>query len=126
MAEAIGIRLDSMQIARLLQFESLLLDWNQRMNLTAITDPAEIEVKHFLDSLTVLPTLTTRLTTGVATLVDVGAGAGFPGLVLAIAEPSLHVTLLEATAKKVRFMQAVIDQLQLQNANALQGRAEEI
>src|SRR3989454_8454006 len=92
------------------------------MNLTAITDPDEVLSKHFLDSLSVLQVYDQPRTR----LLDIGSGAGFPGLPLKIMRPTWHVTLLEATGKKVKFLQHIIEALQLQNIEALHGRAEEL
>ncbi len=124
-AAALGLTLDEEQLARFIRYRALLLDWNARVNLTAITDPAAIATRHFLDSLTCLLALPTEWRERAITLLDVGAGAGFPGLALAIALPAWRVTLLEATGKKVRFLEAAIADLGLPNATALAGRAEE-
>jgi 16S rRNA (guanine527-N7)-methyltransferase len=126
-AAALGLMLDAEQVERFARYRELLLDWNSRINLTAITDPEEVVTRHFLDSLTCAPLLQS-ITPSRATprLLDVGAGAGFPGLPLAIALPNWDVTLLEATGKKVRFLEAVIGELGLTNAHALAGRAEEV
>ena len=100
----------------------MLLDWNQRMNLTSITAPKDIVVKHFLDSLT-LTTVVSQFD-GLR-LIDVGTGAGFPGLALAIAFPALEVTLLDSTGKKLRFIDSVGRELQLKNVRTLHARAED-
>lgn len=102
--------------------ESTLLDWNTRVNLTAITDPQEVRLRHFLDSLSLLPYL--GETSG-KRLIDVGTGAGFPGLPLAMVRPDLQVTLLEATGKKLAFIDEVAQLLKLKNARTLHARAEE-
>lgn len=125
-AAALGLALSEEQLARFARYRALLLDWNARVNLTAITDPAAIATRHFLDSLTCLLALPAEWRERAITLLDVGAGAGFPGLALAIALPAWHVTLLEATGKKVRFLEAVIADLGLPNATALAGRAEDV
>jgi 16S rRNA (guanine527-N7)-methyltransferase len=124
-AAALGIVLGEVQVARFRRYCELLLDWNTWVNLTAITDPAEVAARHFLDSLTVASAIPETERAGGLRLLDVGAGAGFPGLPLAIAFPNWHVTLLEATGKKVRFLEAVIADLDLANAEAIHGRAEE-
>lgn len=125
-AAALGLALDAAQVARFARYRALLLDWNNRINLTAITDPGEVVTRHFLDSLTCAPLLPSPAVSQTPRLLDVGAGAGFPGLPLAIALPQWDVTLLEATGKKVRFLETVITELGLTNAHALAGRAEEV
>ncbi|HEU5438912.1 MAG TPA: 16S rRNA (guanine(527)-N(7))-methyltransferase RsmG [Ktedonobacterales bacterium] len=125
-AATLGLPLDGGQLMRFARYRELLLDWNARINLTAITDPAEVVTRHFLDSLTCVLVFPPEARAAARTLLDVGAGAGFPGLPLAIALPSWRVTLLEATAKKVRFLEAVIAELELPNATTLTGRAEEL
>ena len=109
-------------VDKFLRYRQELLDWNTRFNLTAITDPEEVLIKHFLDSLSLLLVYDKPQTR----LLDIGAGAGFPGLPLKIVRPDWHVTLLEATGKKVRFLQHVIETLQLENVEAVHGRAEEL
>jgi 16S rRNA (guanine527-N7)-methyltransferase len=111
------------------QFAQLLITASQEMNLTAVTDLEGIRVRHFEDSLAALPTLEAfraeqKLNT--VRLLDIGSGAGFPGLALALAAPWLRVTSLEATGKKVRFQQSIIDALGLTNATVLQDRAEDL
>jgi len=99
-----------------------LLDWNTRMNLTAITDPEAIEMRHFLDSLSVK--LATSFTPGMR-VIDVGTGAGFPGLPLRFVFPFIELTLLEATAKKADFLRHITSLLNLNNVTILNARAEE-
>lgn len=99
-----------------------LAAWNAHTNLTAITAPDEVRVRHFLDSLTVLAAV--PLPPG-AHVIDVGTGAGFPGLPLAIVRADLHVTLIEATGKKLAFCQHVAEQLGLTNLDFVHARAEE-
>lgn len=105
-----------------MRYQHELLDWNTRINLTAITEPGEVWIKHFLDSLSLFMVYDVD----VATVLDIGSGAGFPGLVLQIVRPQWHVTLLEATGKKVKFLQHMIDVLHLPHVEALHGRAEEL
>lgn len=117
-AQALGLSLDPAQAARLTAHLDLLDDWNTRMNLTAIRErPAQL-TKHVLDSLSVLPRLRgTRIA-------DVGSGAGFPGIPLAIVDPGRHYTLIESTGKKCRFLEYVRDSLELGNVEVVQARAE--
>jgi 16S rRNA (guanine527-N7)-methyltransferase len=124
-AAALGIALDAGQVERFARYRELLLEWNTRFNLTAITDPAEVMTRHFLDSLTVALGVPGHWEAP-ARVLDVGSGAGFPGLALAIAFPAWRVTLLEATGKKVRFLEAALAELGASNARALTGRAEDV
>lgn len=102
----------------LLDYLELMAKWNQAYNLTAIRDPLDMVDKHLLDSLSLLPHVADD------PLLDVGAGAGLPGLVLAIVRPGLEVTLVDAVAKKVRFMEHAIRTLGLHHARALHARIE--
>jgi 16S rRNA (guanine527-N7)-methyltransferase len=128
LAAAAGIVLDPVALARFDAYRDLLLAWNARFNLTAITDPAEIDRRLFLDALLMLPAVgaVAPVGPGPVHLVDVGSGAGFPGLALKIARPDLEVTLIEATGKKTDFLRACIATLELAGATALHARAEEI
>lgn len=102
----------------MLDYVQLLVKWNQAYNLTAIRDPKEMITRHLLDSLAILPYLHGK------TILDVGTGAGLPGIPLAIADPSRQFVLLDSNGKKVRFLQQVIAQLQLKQISAVQDRAE--
>lgn len=104
---------------KLLAYLALLVKWNAAYNLTAVRDPQQMLVKHLLDSLSILPQVAD------GSLIDVGTGAGLPGLVLAIARPGLRVTLLDSNGKKVRFLRQVIAELKIANAQAVQSRVEE-
>ncbi len=120
-AAQLGAPLTEAQIAQFIEYEALLLAWNKRMNLTAVCLPAEIRVRHFLDSLscaTVLDGLNGR------SLIDVGSGAGFPGLPLKILYPEMQLTLVESVAKKGQFLQAVVNELGLQATTVLTERVE--
>ena len=114
----LGLALVPGQVAALGVLAGELADWNTRVNLTAITEPAEVVDKHLLDSLAVLPWLRGH------TVADVGSGAGFPGLPLAIADPERRYTLIESTGKKVKFLQHAVERLDLPNVEVLHGRAE--
>lgn len=131
-AGRIGVALDETALQRFARYRDLLLAWNERINLTAITQPPEIERKLFLDALAMVPAIERFLSSRrhspsqPASLVDVGSGAGFPGLALKIARPDLQVTVIDATAKKVGFMRDVISALKLEGAEAVHGRAEDL
>ena len=121
-AEKLGVRLDAAALERLDIYARMLVDYNGHVNLTAITDPEGIAVKHFADSLSVFAAV--EAAPG-ARCIDVGTGAGFPGLVLLIARPDLNMTLLDSTGKKLRFVQEVLDAVGLK-AEVVHGRAEEL
>ena len=146
-AEALGLTLNDTQIAQLLSYHALIQKWNKVYNLTAIRDPAEMLTHHLLDSLAIVAPLRIRLA-GLAyhddgehdgeqigsadirasqylyKLLDVGAGAGLPGVVLAICCPDIHVTCVDAVAKKMAFVQQVATELKLPNLKALHARVE--
>lgn len=113
--------LEDSKISLFEKYRNLLLEWNGKFNLTAIKDLDEIEEKHFVDSLY----LDKFVSLENKTLLDVGSGAGFPGIPLAIAHPNLKVFLLESNGKKVSFLKEVVKQLDLKNVEVIQSRAEE-
>ena len=127
-ARAFGIDLTPPQLDRFEYYYRQLVDWNGRGNLTSITEYTQVQTKHFLDSLSVALALPRPFDSALErkTLIDVGAGAGFPGLPLAIALPHLQVTLLEATGKKAIFITQLGRALSLENIETLKGRAEEL
>jgi 16S rRNA (guanine527-N7)-methyltransferase len=128
-AAALGIALDGTQLDRFRRYGELLLATNERMNLTAITAPEQVQALHFLDALTLVAPIrdwATRAECPGPILLDVGSGAGLPGLALKIALPELRVTLLDATGKRIRFLQETIAALGLEGIGAVQGRAEEV
>jgi len=104
--EALGLAVDEAAVARMVRYADRLLAWNRKVNLTAITDPREVAEKHFLDSLVLLPALAGR-----TTLLDVGSGAGFPGMAVACARPDLRVTCCDSVGKKVAFVKATAVEL---------------
>ncbi|MCI8360410.1 MAG: 16S rRNA (guanine(527)-N(7))-methyltransferase RsmG [Clostridiales bacterium] len=115
------IHIDEQAKLRLIQYAGLLVAWNEKINLTAITQPEEIAVKHFLDSAVLLKYM--ELPTA-ARVIDVGTGAGFPGLVLKILRPDLRLTLLDSLQKRLRFLENVTGSLGL-SAELVHARAEE-
>ncbi len=119
-ANCIGIEISQENAKQFYKYMKLLLEWNEKMNLTAITDPEEIILKHFVDSLTIMPYLSNA-----NTILDVGTGAGFPGLPLKILEDNKEFTLLDSLNKRITFLQNVISELELKNVQAIHGRAEE-
>jgi 16S rRNA (guanine527-N7)-methyltransferase len=121
-ARALGIALDSTQIAQLGLYAEELGHWNQRFNLTAIEDEAAIIDKHFLDSLACVRAFDLHIP-GVA--IDVGSGAGFPGLVLKIAFPLWQFVLLDSIAKRVHFLERVVARLGLRGVRPIHARAED-
>ncbi len=120
-AGSMGILLSEAQASQLSRYSGLLQEWNERFNLTGIIDDEGILRRHFCDSLTALAAIPAHATS----LIDVGTGAGFPGIVLKIARPDLNVTLMDSTGKKITFCQTVIDTLQLMGIRALKERADE-
>lgn len=116
-----GVRMSARQMAALARYEEELMDWNTRMNLTAIRTIEEVRIKHFLDSMTCAPVMREAPPTRV---IDVGTGAGFPGLVLKIAFPGLQVTLVESVGKKVKFCEHIVKVLGLEQVTIVQDRAE--
>ena len=127
-ARTLGLRLTEKQVAAFQRYYEELVAWNQRFNLTAITEYEQVQIRHFLDSLSILLAEPLRLTLGrpESRAIDVGTGAGFPGIPLKLVSPRLQLTLLEATGKKVGFLQHMIELLGLQQVTALHGRAEEL
>ncbi len=124
-----GVPLDDRQRSRFELYRQTLIDWNRRTNLTAVTEPDEIDRRLILDALLAVPTLDRLLSSHAAStpkLVDIGSGAGFPGLVIKIARPHLDVTLIEATGKKVRFLSHLIAALGLDGVVAQHARAEDL
>jgi 16S rRNA (guanine527-N7)-methyltransferase len=128
-----GLSLLPAQVMAFESFTDELLSWNERFNLTAVTDREQVEVRHYLDSLSLLPALAAlddvapaMLLTRSLKAVDVGAGAGLPGLALRIIWPRLRLAAIEATGKKVRFMEHVTERLGLADVQLIHGRAEEL
>jgi 16S rRNA (guanine527-N7)-methyltransferase len=115
------LRLTRGQMAAFQQYENTLLEWNARFNLTAIRDPQEVRTKHFLDSLTCLLAIRD---TPLEQVIDVGTGAGFPGIPLKIACPKMRLTLVESVGKKADFCRHVVNVLQLEGVRVIQERAE--
>lgn len=118
----LGIELDAHQLKQFMEYYELLIEWNSFMNLTAITEFDDVMKKHFIDSLTILKACDLQENLSV---IDVGTGAGFPGLPMKIAFPQLKVTLLDSLNKRVKFLNEVISRLGLTGIEAIHGRAED-
>ena len=120
--EKLGISLTDEKLNQLALFYQLLLSWNEKMNLTRITNQEEVYLKHFYDSLTLYKEI--KLET-VDTLCDVGSGAGFPGIVLKIVFPNLDITLIDSLQKRVNYLNEIIKELKLSNIRAIHTRCED-
>ena len=103
------------------EYADLIVEWNKKINLTAITNREDIIIKHFIDSLSISKYINNNLK-----VIDIGTGAGFPGIPLKIYNPSLNITLLDSLNKRIKFLDTVIEELKLNNIRAIHGRAEEI
>ncbi len=125
-AHKLGVALTEEHLQLFHTYRDTLLTWNQQVNLTSITDPKEVVLYHFLDSLTVLAALDRGKWSSPLRLLDVGTGAGFPGIPLKLVCPSFALTLLESVGKKVAFLTHLTSLLGLQGVNIIKGRAEEI
>ncbi len=120
--KSLGLTLDETALSRFDRYAEMLVETNRQFNLTAIKEPAEIAVKHFADSLSLLAAL--EIPEGAA-LLDIGTGAGFPGVPLLIARPDLKITMVDSTGKKLNFVREVLSDLNL-SATVIHGRAEEL
>ena len=119
--ESFGLTLDDTAKARLNTYGNMLVEWNEKMNLTAITEPEEVLYKHFLDCLLFFKNVDVKQG---AKVIDVGTGAGFPGMVLKIARPDIELTLMDGLNKRLIFLNAVLDELKLK-AKTVHSRAED-
>ena len=117
----LGIKLTKRQLEQLEEFYNLLIEYNEKINLTAIIEPKEIIIKHFVDSLTISKYVNEK-----SKLIDVGTGAGFPGIPLKIFRDDIDITLVDSLNKRIKFLEEVINKLNLVNIKAVHGRAEEI
>lgn len=115
------IMLDEKQIKKFYDYMNLLIEWNEKINLTAITKPEEVILKHFVDSLTISKYIKEK-----SNIIDVGTGAGFPGIPLKIYRNDIEVTLLDSLNKRITFLNDVIDRIELEKIKAIHGRAEEV
>lgn len=118
----LSIELNEKQVKQFIKFYEMLVEWNKVMNLTGITEYDEVVEKHFVDSLSIVNVVDMN---DIHKVIDIGTGAGFPGIPLKIAFPHLEITLLDSLNKRIKFLNAVIDELGLENIHTIHGRAED-
>jgi 16S rRNA (guanine527-N7)-methyltransferase len=123
-AQKLGINLSPQQLELFEIYYRELIDWNRKINLTSITDYEEVQIKHFLDSLTISTALSQKDTGYALRVIDIGTGAGFPGIPFKIIQSDIKLTLLEATVKKTKFLEHMTNKLDLKDVIILPGRAE--
>lgn len=121
-SKELNIEITDYQIDQLLKYKDILLEWNQKMNLTAIEEEQEVMIKHFLDSLSCIQT---KYLKPEGSMIDVGTGAGFPGVPLKIALPNINLTLLDSLKKRINFLEEVCNETNLSNVEFVHGRAED-
>ena len=120
--EKLNIEITEEKLAKLEKFYQLLIEWNQKINLTRIVNEEEVYLKHFYDSLTIVKVIDLN---EIQTLCDVGTGAGFPGIVLKIMYPNLNITLIDSLQKRVNYLNEIIKELDLKNIKAVHVRGED-
>ena len=118
----LGIEISDEQINKFSKYGDLLLEWNKVMNLTAVCEEREVVIKHFVDSITIVPYIDVQKCKKIA---DIGTGAGFPGIPLKIIRPEIEVVLLDSLGKRVSFLNTVIKELKLEGISAIHARAED-
>lgn len=121
--DELGLEFNNDKYNKFIKYKDLLKEWNEKINLTAITDDTEIFIKHFIDSIEIFkfPFLKTA-----KNIIDVGTGAGFPGLPMNIIKPDLNVLLLDSLNKRINFLKEVVKELSLDNINTIHSRAEDL
>ncbi len=118
----LGITLDDDKLAKLERYYELLIEWNEKINLTRIVEKEDVYLKHFYDSLTLIKAIDLN---NVDSLCDIGTGAGFPGMVIKIVYPNINITLVDALNKRINFLNEVIKELKLDKIETIHARAEE-
>ncbi|MBR0427882.1 MAG: 16S rRNA (guanine(527)-N(7))-methyltransferase RsmG [Clostridia bacterium] len=121
LSKKIDVQLNDEQIIKFYKYMNLLLDWNEKINLTAITEINDVILKHFIDSMTVLKYIEKE-----KSIIDVGTGAGFPGIPIAIMDKTKRITLLDSLNKRINFLNEVSHELNINNIETIHGRAEEL
>lgn len=119
-ANKIDVKINQNQIEEFYNYMNLLVEWNEKMNLTAITEPNEVILKHFIDSLTINKYIKEN-----DNIIDVGTGAGFPGIPVAILNDNVNITLLDSLNKRINFLNEVVNELELKNITTIHSRAED-
>ena len=121
LSKKINVQLNDEQIKKYFEYMTLLLDWNEKINLTAITEMDDVILKHFIDSMTIF-----KYIENVESIIDVGTGAGFPGIPIAIMKKDVKITLLDSLNKRINFLNEVCSELKINNVETIHGRVEEI
>lgn len=117
----LGVDIDSLQVSKFMKYKDMLLLWNEKMNLTAITDEREVILKHFADSVSLVPFIDFEN----KKVIDVGSGAGFPGIPIKIVKPSISLTLLDSLNKRINFLFNVVSEIELSDVECIHLRAED-
>lgn len=117
-----GLPVDDNKLNQFNRYYDLLIEWNEKMNLTAITEYEDVLMKHFLDSVSIIKAVDLN---SVTSIIDIGTGAGFPGIPIKIMFPHISITLLDSLNKRINFLNEVIEQLELSDVNTIHGRAED-
>lgn len=119
-AKIIGVSLDDNMLDQFYRYKNMVLDWNEKINLTAITDDLEFMIKHFVDSLTI-----NKYIEHGKTIIDIGTGAGFPGIPIKILNKENKVILFDSLNKRIRVLEDIVEKINLENVDLIHGRAEE-
>ena len=121
--KSLNIEVTEEKLSKLNRYYELLVEWNEKINLTAITEKKDVYLKHFYDSLTLIKVIDLN---NISTFADVGTGAGFPGIVIKIFFPDIHIALIDSLSKRIEFLRVVVEELGLDNIELITARAEEL